>query len=169
MGISVTVSHLIFAIVAAILASAAGAYIMHTTGLVQSQLVQSVEQVRTEMRRTVEIAYATIDNSTSPAHYVIYVKNTGDLPIYESEWGMIDVYVGPYRQATLYRYDPNAGPGSGTFNMTDADGDGVWEPGETVVIRAYPTSDPPIVPTYEAKIYIFRGLGDTMLFPPPPS
>lgn len=168
MGVSVSITHMLMLIVAVIVAGAVAGYTIYYTNVMGSQMVNTARNMNVKMMSTVEITYATIDNSTNPAHYVVYVKNTGSLAIPYSEWKDIDIYIGPYKQASLYTYDPSGGVGSGTFNMKDADGDKSWEAGETAIFYVYPTANPSDVPTYEAKIFLWHGLGDDYLFPPPP-
>lgn len=168
MGISVTVSHLLFTIIAVLLATSAGAAFIYYTNVMNSQLTRQAIEYRTSMMRTIEIAYATIDQGTTPFSYVVYVKNTGDIAIPGIDWDKIDVYIGPHGYAELYKYDAAASPGSGTFKIVDANGDGNWDPGETATFYIYPVTDPPAVPTYEVKIYVWRGMSDVYLFPPPP-
>ncbi len=113
-----------------------------------------------------EIVYATVDSSTTPAHFAIYAKNVGNLPLKDFKY--LDVYVGEYCQAQLYSYNATADAGSGQFNLIDANGDGIWEPRETVTIKAYPTS---VLNStiFEAKIVPSKGIGSSYLFPAPAS
>ena len=111
--------------------------------------------------------YASID--TSDNCFVIYVKNTGSLPI--TDFNLVDVYVGPYGYARLYTYNPSASSSNpGYFNLTDVDGDGIWEPAETAEIRVYPEYTLPKEGTsmYEVLVKPFKGIGSDYLFPPPP-
>jgi hypothetical protein len=166
MGFSVTLSHIIMVIASVCLASVFSTYAIYTGGIVQSELTQNVNDYKRIINLQLEIVYATIDNSTDPQHFVIYAKNVGYLPL--SDFKFLDVYVGRYGEAQLFTYDPNAGEGSGRFNISDADGDGIWELRETVTIRAYPSSS--IEGTiFEAKIVPSKGIGSSYLFPAPPS
>jgi len=165
MGFSVTMSHILTLIGSVVLASGFSVYALYTGQSLQSNILQNVSDVRRQMSLQVQIVYATIDNSTTPDHFVIYVKNIGWTLI--NDFTYLDVYVGEYGKAMLYTYSPAAHNGTGTFNLTDANGDGVWESRETAVIRAYPTSDIEVA-MFEAKVVPFRGLASSYIFPPPP-
>lgn len=160
MGFSVTLSHIIMVIASVTLASVFSAYAFYTGNSVQNELMQNVNDAKRMNNLQLEIVYATVDNSTDPPHFVIYVKNVGCLPL--NDFTYLDVYVGEYGTAQLYTYNSTAG--SGQFNLTDASGDGVWEPRETATIRAYPSSVVEGV-MFEAKIAPFRGIGSSYLFP----
>jgi len=165
MGFSVTMSHILIVIGSVVLASGFSVYVLYTGQTLQSNILQNVSDVRRQMSLQVQIVYATIDNSTTPSHYVIYVKNIGWILM--NNFTYLDVYVGEYGRAMLYTYSSAAHNGTGTFNLTDANGDSIWEPRETAVVRAYPTSDIEGV-MFEAKVVPFRGLASSYLFPPPP-
>jgi hypothetical protein len=165
MGFSVTLTHIIMVISSVTLASVFSAYALYTGNAVQNELMQNISEAKIRDNLRLEIVYATVDNSTNPLHFVIYVKNVGSLPL--RDFTYLDVYVGEYGRAQLYTYDSTASVGSGQFNLTDANGDGVWEPRETATIKAYPTSNVEGV-LYEAKIVPFRGIGSNYLFSPPP-
>ena len=165
MGFSVTLSHILMVIGSVVLASGLSVYVLYTGQSLQSNILQNVSDIRRQMSLQVQIVYATIDNSTTPSHFVVYVKNIGWIMM--NNFTYLDVYVGEYGKAMLYTYSTTASNGTGTFNLTDANGDSIWEPRETAVIRAYPTSDVEGV-MFEAKVVPFRGLASSYLFPSPP-
>ena len=165
MGFSITLSELIIVVASVVLASGFSAYAIYSGNALQSQVMQAVDTVKRGANLHVEIVYATVNETTSPSHFVIYVKNVGHLPITSFEH--IDVYVGEYGRGLLYTYDPNANTGSGHFRLIDADGDGVWEPSETAIIQAYPTRTVQ-GSLFEARIVVPRGIGSSYLFPAPP-
>ena len=164
MGFSLTLSESIILIASIVLASAFSAYAIYAGTTLQSNLLQNIDTIKRNLHTRVEVAYATIDETTSPDHFVIYVKNTGTLAI--TDFSLLDVYAGEYGRATLYIYDQNAIAGSGRFTLHDADGDGVWEVGETAVIRAYPKKDLN-GSLYEVKVVPYRGIPSSYLFSPP--
>jgi archaellum component FlaF (FlaF/FlaG flagellin family) len=166
MGFSVTLSHVIMVIAAVCLASAFSAYAFYTGNVVQSELRQNVSDAKRMTNTQLEIVYATVDNSTVPAHFVVYAKNVGSLPL--RDFAYLDIYVGEYCQAQLYSYNMTADAGSQQFNLTDANGDGVWEPRETATLRAYPAT-PVDCTIFEARIVPFNGIGSNYLFPAPAS
>jgi len=165
MGFSVTLSHIIMVIGSVILASGFSAYSFYTSGLVQNAMMQNARDTARQTSLQLEIVYATLDNSTTPAHFVIYVKNVGWVSL--NNYTYLDIYAGAYGGAILYSYNQNAQSGSGTFNLTDANNNGAWESRETAVITAYPQNDMTAV-MYEARIFPFQGIGSSYLFPAPP-
>jgi archaellum component FlaG (FlaF/FlaG flagellin family) len=166
MGFSVTLSHIIMVIASVCLASAFSAYAFYSGNLVQNELAQNVNNYKIAVNIRLEIVYATVDNTTTPPHFVIYAKNTGNLPV--NDFTFLDVYVGEYGKAQLFTYNATADAGSGQFKLSTANGDSTWEPRETAVIRAYPTSNVEGV-IFEAKLVPSKGIGSSHLFPAPPS
>ncbi len=164
MGFSLTLSHIIMVIASVTLASVFSAYAFYMGYNVQNEFMQNVNDAKRRFNLQLEIVYATINNSTAPPHFVIYVKNIGYLPL--TDFTNLDVYVGPYGKAQLYTYNSTAQVGSGQFSVTDANGNGVWEPRETVTIRVYPTSWAGDV-IFEAKIVPSGGIGSSYLFSSP--
>ncbi|MBS7616276.1 hypothetical protein KEJ45_03655 [Candidatus Bathyarchaeota archaeon] len=166
MGFSLTLSHIIMVISSVCLASAFSVYAFYTGNLVQNELAQNVNDYKRIVSMQLEIVYATIDNSTNPPHFVIYAKNIGYLSL--TDFTFLDVYVGEYGKAQLFLYNAAAEAGSGQFKVTTANGDLVWEPRETVTIRAYPLNN--VNGTiFEAKLVPSKGIGSSYLFPAPPS
>jgi archaellum component FlaF (FlaF/FlaG flagellin family) len=166
MGFSVTLTHIIMVIASVCLASAFSAYAFYTGNVVQNELMQNVNDAKRLTGLQLDIVYATVDNSTSPAHFVVYAKNVGNLPF--SEFDFLDIYAGEYCQAQLYTYNTTAQAGSGKFNLTDANANGIWEPRETATLLVYPTSNITGV-TFEARLVPSRGIGSSFLFPAPAS
>ncbi|MBS7608819.1 MAG: hypothetical protein QW660_07620 [Candidatus Bathyarchaeia archaeon] len=164
MGFSLTLSHIIMVIASVCLASLFSAYAFYTGNLVQNELAQNVNNYKIMVNIKLEIVYATVNTTTTPPHFVIYAKNTGNLPF--SDFASLDVYVGEYGKAQLYTYRETANPGN--FNISTANGDNVWEPRETAVIRVYTTSNVEGV-VFEAKLVPSKGIGSSYLFPAPPS
>ncbi|MEM0314377.1 MAG: hypothetical protein QW056_06540 [Candidatus Bathyarchaeia archaeon] len=166
MGYSVTLTHILMVVSSIVLASVFSAYAFYTGNLVQNELMQNANDYKRLVNMQLEIVYATVDSSTTPPHFVIYVKNVGNLPL--KDYSFLDVYVGGYGEAQLFTYSSSAAPGSGQFSLSDANGDGVWEPRETATIRAYPkTSVSGII--FEAKIVPYKGVGSSYLFSAPPT
>ncbi|MCD6369766.1 MAG: hypothetical protein J7L38_08245 [Thermoproteales archaeon] len=160
MGFSVTFSELIMIVASVVLASIVSSYALYTGSLVVSDLSQIMNEARRGMNIRVRIAYATLESG----NFILYVKNVGSLTI--SDYTYLDVYIGEYGKARLYTYNANGGVGH--FNITDSNGDGLWSPGETVKITVYPYQDENLnAPVFEAKIVLFRGVGDSTLFTKP--
>jgi archaellum component FlaG (FlaF/FlaG flagellin family) len=165
MGFSLTITHIIMVIGAVVLASAFVACAIYTGNVVQNEFNQGVSDAKTTIDTQVDIVYATANTTGSPV-YAIYAKNTGKLPL--SDFTFLDVYVGTYGQAQLYSFDAAASTGSGKFTITDANGNGIWEPRETATIYVYPTGAIEGA-MLEAKIVPSRGIGSDYLFSAPAS
>jgi len=165
MGFSTSISETIILIAAVILASSFSAYAIYAGISLQSNIIQNLDTFKQNLHTRIDIGYATINETTSPSHFVIYVKNTGTLPL--TDFPMIDLYVGEYGKAVLYPYSKGAIVGSGKFNLTDVDEDGIWEVGESAIIKAYPKQSPS-AQIYEVKIVPYRGIPSSYLFPPSP-
>ncbi|MCS7124407.1 MAG: flagellin [Candidatus Bathyarchaeota archaeon] len=166
MGFSLTLSHIIMVIASVCLASVFSAYAFYTGNLIQNELAQNVNNYKITVNIRLEIVYATINNTTTPPHFVIYAKNTGNLPFVD--FTFLDVYVGEYGKAQLYTYSETASSGSGKYSISTANGDNIWEPRETAVIKVYPTGNVEGI-VFEAKLVPSKGIGSSHLFSAPPS
>ena len=164
MGFSLTISEAIIVIASIVLASGFSSYAIYAGSSLQSNIIQNLDTIKRNMHTRVDIVYATINETTDPSHFVIYVKNTGTLPIYDFD--LIDTYVGAYGQAMLYFYNSNASVGSGQFKLVDADGDSVCEVGEAATIQAFCENNV-TASLYEAKVVPYRGISSSYLFSPP--
>lgn len=164
MGFSLTLSHIIMVIASVCLASLFSVYAFYTGNLVQNELAQNVNNYKITVNIRLEIVYATMNSTATPPYFVIYAKNTGNLPF--NDFASLDVYVGEYGRAQLYTYSETANLGN--FNISTADGDNFWEPRETAVIKVYPTSGIEGV-VFEAKLVPSKGIGSSYIFPAPPS
>jgi len=165
LGFSTTITEVVLLVASVILASGVSAQAMYAGLSLQSSIIQTVDVSKRNLNTRIEIGYATVNDTVTPRYFIIYAKNVGFMPM--TDFSLIDVYVGEYRRAVLCRYSEDASVGSGKFNLIDADGDGVWEIGETAIIEAYPEIDIE-ASVYEAKIVPFRGVPSSYMFPPPP-
>jgi len=163
-GFSLTISEAIIVIASIVLASGFSSYAIYAGSSLQSNLLQNLDTIKRNMHTRMEIVYATINETTNPTYFVIYVKNIGTLPIYD--FNLIDVYAGAYGQAVIYFYGSNATEGSGQFKMIDADEDNVCEVGEPAIIQAFSVSNVS-ASLYEAKVVPYRGISSSYLFSPP--
>lgn len=160
MGFSVTITEIIMVIGAVLLASAFVACAFYAGNILQSEVEQGVSNAKANIDTQVDIVYATANTTKLPI-FVIYAKNTGNLPI--TDYQDLDVYVGDYGSAQLYTYSSNACQGSGTFNIVSVTGNGTWEPLETAIIYAYPSQT--ISGTvFEAKVVPATGVGNDYIF-----
>jgi archaellum component FlaG (FlaF/FlaG flagellin family) len=165
MGFSVTLAHIIMVIGSVILASAFSAYSFYVSGIVQNSMMQDARDTASQTSLQLNIVYATLDNSTTPTSFVIYAKNVGYTSL--DNFTYLDIYAGEYGKAILYTYSQHAQNDTGTFSLTPANQNGVWEPMETAVIKAYPQQELNGA-MYEVRVVPFHGIGSSYMFPAPP-
>jgi flagellar protein FlaG len=165
MGFSLTITEAIMVIASVVLASGFASYAIYAGTSLQSNIMQNLDNAKKSMDTRLDIVYAVVNQTTNPGPlFTIYVKNSGSLPI--SDFGLISIYVGAYGQATVYSYNSSASTGSGMFNMTDSDENGVVEMGETATIQVYNATNV-FGSLYEAKVVPYRGISSSYLFSPP--
>ncbi|MGD0978350.1 MAG: hypothetical protein ABR962_04320 [Candidatus Bathyarchaeia archaeon] len=165
MGFSLTITEAIMVIASVVMASGFAAYAIYAGTSLQSNIMQNLDNAKKNMDTQLDIVYAVVNQTSDPSPlFTIYVKNTGSLPI--SEFDLISVYVGGYGQAMLYSYNASATTGSGKFNMTDANGNGVVQVGEAATIQVYNATSVS-GNLYEAKIVPYRGIPSSYMFSPP--
>jgi archaellum component FlaG (FlaF/FlaG flagellin family) len=166
MGFSIVIVEAIMVIASVVLASGFAAYAIYAGTSLQSNIMENLNAAKQNMDMRLDIVYATFVNQTLDANplFTIYVKNTGSLPV--SDFSLISVSVGVYGQATLYSYNQTATTGSGHFNMTDANGNGVVKVAESAIIQVYPATNVS-GSLYEAEIIPYRGIPSSYTFSPP--
>jgi hypothetical protein len=127
--------------------------------------MQNLDNAKKSMDTRLDIVYAVVNQTSDPSPlFTLYVKNAGSLPV--SDFDLITVYVGGYGQAMLYSYSSSASIGSGQFNMTDADGNGVVQAGEAAIVQVYNATSVSSG-LYEARVVPYRGIPSSYLFSPP--
>jgi archaellum component FlaG (FlaF/FlaG flagellin family) len=162
MGFSLTITEAIMIIASVVLASAFSSYAIYAGTSLQSNIMQNLDDARRNMDTRLEIVYATVNQTVNATPlFMIYVKNTGNMPI--SQVNLITVYVGAYSQATMYSYDPSATTGTGTFNITDSNENGIIEVGEAAEIRVFNATSV-TGSLYEAEVVLYRGVPSHYLF-----
>ncbi len=165
MGFSLTITEAIMVIASVVLASGFASYAIYAGTSLQSNILQNLDSVKRNIQTRIDIVYAFVNQTTDPSPlFVIYVKNTGTLPV--SDFDLISVYVGAYGQATLYSYNSSASTGSGQFTLTDADGNDVCDVGEAATMQVFNATSV-TANLYEAKIVPYRGISNSYLFSPP--
>jgi len=165
MGFSLTITEAIMVIASVVMASGFAAYAIYAGTSLQSNIMQNLTNAKKSMDTQLDIVYAVVNQTSNPSPlFTIYAKNTGSLSI--SDFDLISVYVGAYGQAMLYSYNASATTGSGMFNMTDADGNGVVQVGEAAIIQVYNATNVS-GNLYEAKIVPYMGIPSSYMFSPP--
>jgi len=165
MGFSLTITEAIMVIASVVMASGFAAYAIYAGTSLQSNIMQNLGNAEKNMDTRLDIVYAVVNQTSNPSPlFTIYVKNTGSLPI--SNFDLITVYAGVYGQAMPYYYSASATTGSGQFNMTDANGDGIVQIGEAAIIQVYNATNV-LGNLYEAKIVPYQGISSSCMFSPP--
>ena len=165
MGFSITIVEAIMVIASVVMASGFAAYAIYAGTSLQSNIMQNLQNAKNSMDTRLDIVYAVVNTTSNPSPlFTIYVKNTGSLPI--SNYELISVTAGPYGQAMLYTYSASATTGSGQFNMTDADGEGIVQIGEAAIIQVYNATNV-LGNLYEAKVIPYRGISSSCMFSTP--
>ena len=167
MGFSITIVEAIMVIASVVMASGFAAYAIYAGTSLQSNIMQNLDNAKKSMDTRLDIVYAVVNQTSDPSPlFTIYVKNTGSISI--SDFELISVYVGGYGQAMLYSYNANATKGSGMFNMTDANGNGVVQVGEAAIIQVYPYNATSVLSNlYEAKVVPYSGISSSYMFSSP--
>jgi archaellum component FlaG (FlaF/FlaG flagellin family) len=168
MGFSITIVEAIMVIASVVMASGFAAYAIYAGTSLQSDIMQNLGNAEKNMDTRLDIVYAVVNQTSGPSGpsplFTIYVKNTGSLPI--SNFDLITVYAGVYGQAMPYSYNASATTGSGQFNMTDANGDGIVQVGEAAIIQVYNATNV-LGNLYEAKVVPYQGISSSCMFSPP--
>jgi archaellum component FlaG (FlaF/FlaG flagellin family) len=168
MGFSITITEAIMIIASVVLASAFSSYAIYAGTSLQSNIMQNLDDARINMDTHLEIVYAIVNQTSGPSGpsplFIIYVKNTGEMPI--TDMSLITLYVGAYGQVTMYSYNPAATTGNGTFNIYDSSGNGVINIGEAAEIEVF-NATPVTASLYEAELVLYRGIPSYYLFSPP--
>ncbi len=139
MGESTVLAHAILTIVAMSLAATFATALIFRTYDVNNVFSELISVKTVNIRTEIVVSYIdeSVVNTTSTSYYKysIFMKNVGRENIIGLE--NADLYLGTFRgELRLYTY--NSTGGIGYWNYTEyGDNDGVWEPGETIVVYAY--------------------------------
>ncbi|MCD6428737.1 MAG: hypothetical protein J7L12_03880 [Desulfurococcales archaeon] len=152
---SAVVSTAILVIAGVLMASAFAVAIISQAGAIDSAFKLASQNVLDKMKTSINIIYLTVNGS----YFVAYVKNVGQKSVSASELNMTDVYLGNDTTLKLYVYGK---AGTGIWNYTETVNDGVWEPGETIVMRIYNSTA--LEGPYYIKIVLPNGVSDEDTF-----
>ncbi|HUH79485.1 MAG TPA: flagellin [Methanoregula sp.] len=134
-----TAMFLITAVLAAgVLINAVFPVVYQMAGTFQSATHASDVRLRTD------VTIITTFSSGSPSlSGQVWLKNIGSQPIAKAELNSSDVFFGPV--GSFHRLDMPADLGNGywTYSLSDINGNGYWDPGETLEIDAYPPAGGP--------------------------
>ncbi len=139
MGASTTIVHAVFIIVGVIMASVLSLVVIGKMSYMQSVFSQVVSEKTSALAIRPIIVNAYVNNTDNTIR--VFVKNTGSMAY--TDFQGIDLYIGNFTGALDYYtyYDGTGTQPNGTFTIVELQGqDGSWEPGETVVMVAKPSS-----------------------------
>ena len=149
------VSTAILVIAGVIMASIFAAALISQTGAIDSAFKSASQNALNKMKTSIDIIYLTVNGS----YFVAYVKNVGQKEISASELNMTDVYLGNDTTLKLYIYGES---GTDIWNYTETVSDGVWEPGETIVMKIYNSTA--LEGPYYIKVVLPNGVSDEDTF-----
>lgn len=151
-------------IIAGIVIAAALATALMTQSSVVSSAMAAFSRASAERLATrVKIVHVTTNATRSwGSHLLIFIKNVGMRGIEASEVARADLYVGGRGVCSaLYLYSPTGGLNTWNYRIVDINGDGVWGPGETLVVSLYNSTA--LVGPLCAKFVLPNGVGDEAL------
>lgn len=116
-----------------------------------------------KVKTDIMIVYATYLNSTES--FVVYARNIGKTSIFIKS---MSVYFGNTTELDLYTYDYDGEPALGEWDYTiaNAPDNGLWEPGETLIIYIYNVTT--LTPPYIVKLVLPNGYVAQETFAPLP-
>ena len=108
----------------------------------------------------IKIVFATNTSSTTVK---VWIKNVGQKPLSKNLITRASLIFGPSSQCELISYNSSTPP-SWTFQLAyDADGDGVWDPSETIELTI--TWSETLAPgDYYVKFIMHNGVSDDYYF-----
>ena len=139
-----------------------GAILLNLQELKSAQ-VDSTRMLKHKIRVDIKIVFATADQGSSTAY--LWVKNVGAESIPSDLVPQGDLYFGPAGGARYVPYDATGATApSWTFTIVnDVDGDGRWDPGETIEVAV--TWDSPLgAGDYYVRFSVFTGDYDEYYF-----
>ena len=105
-----------------------------------------------KVKTNIVIIYATYLNSTGS--FTVYARNIGKTSVFIKS---MSIYFGNTTELDLYTYDYDGVPASGEWDYTvaNAPDNGLWEPGETLIIHIYNITA--LTPPYIVKLVLPNG------------
>lgn len=102
-----------------------------------------------DVRLRTDFSIITTFAGGNPYHGQIWLKNIGSQPVSGAEIQGSDVFFGPV--GNFHRLDQGTvdhGNGYWTYQLSDINGNNVWDPGETLEIDAFPGGTAPVSGSY---------------------
>ncbi|MEM0005392.1 MAG: hypothetical protein QXV81_03070 [Ignisphaera sp.] len=120
----------------------------------------SEDRIRTEVR----IVHVAVNSSVDGGYLLIFIKNIGSRGIAQEEISKSDIYIGSETCSSMYLYSPEPTQNRWSFTIVDSNGDNVWSPGETLIVRVFNSTA--IKPPICTRIVLPNGVGHESLSSP---
>ncbi len=141
-GVAGPLSEALLIVVGIIVTLLLASTVFSKISLFQSKIDVLSSQLSQAMNEKFTYVYATFNESDSS--FIIYLKNTGEYPIYSLD--KFTVVFGSVGSALYYPYNEFASTNSSSWRYVElGNKNGVWDPGETLEIIVYnsTTINPP--------------------------
>lgn len=104
-----------------------------------NSLIRINTRIHEDIAKTsIRIVHTSFNKTVDNSYLVVLVKNTGLRSIAPQELTKTDVYIGNENCNMLYLYDfSSQSLGSWSYTLIDLNSDGMWNPGETVILRVH--------------------------------
>jgi archaellum component FlaG (FlaF/FlaG flagellin family) len=132
---SESVGTAILVIAGVILAAMVSAALVSQANLLDSSMRLAMMNAQNRLETSISIALASLNTTDAGKYFVIYVKNTGSRPISSAELVKTDLYLVDDQHTVLMVYSSSGGYNK--WNYTEANPNGVWDVGETLVVKAF--------------------------------
>jgi archaellum component FlaG (FlaF/FlaG flagellin family) len=132
---SESVGTAILVIAGVILAAMVSAALLSQANLLDSSMRLAMMNAQNRLETSISIALASLNTTATGKHFVIYVKNTGSRPISSAELVKTDLYLVDDQHTVLMVYSSSGGYNK--WNYTEVNPNGVWDVGETLVVKAF--------------------------------
>ncbi len=152
LGVAGPLSEALLIVVGIVLALLLASTIFSKISVFQSKVDVLSSQLSRAMSEKFSYVYATYNESDSS--FVIYLKNTGDYPIYAID--EFTVVFGSVGSALFYPYNASASTNSSSWKYVElGNKNNIWDPGETLEIIIYNSTT--INPPYFFKVTTANG------------
>ena len=133
------ISETYLVVAAVIAASVLGGAITFGTMNISDSMKAAWLNANDRLKTSVEAIFAFGNPDGNIAH--VFVKNTGKRSFQDGEIRFSDVFFGPRGSFARIPFRESGSPPRWTYTIVNDDGDNVWEPGETIKIEIYWTSN----------------------------
>jgi len=132
---SESVGTAIIVIAGVILAAMVSAALFSQISLLDSSMRLAVRSAQNRLETSISIVLVSLNTSSTGKYFVVYAKNTGSRAITSSELTQTDLYLTDAQHTVLITYSSSGGYDKWSYVETSLNG--VWDVGETLVIKVY--------------------------------